>query len=178
MAEINWDEVSNAYPDRQYKDYAKEGNYKVKCVDAEVIDAGKNGNKLVKFYFEETDQYQFPTADHWISKNNTNWRIKHMKDLLVFLGSTEEKAKKVCETAESKDFEYAGKAYGKAFELLLSKKPEVELRVVFDGKYSRADFADRSVGRDLDKELGRSVLAEATPVKDDDEDIDLSNLPF
>jgi hypothetical protein len=176
MAEINWDDVAAAYPKRQFKDYAGEGNYKVKCIGAEVIDAGKNGNKLVKFYFEDTDQYQFPTADHWISKNNFNWRIKHMKDLLVFLGSTEEKAKKVCEAAESKDFEYAGKAYGKAFELLLAKEPEVELRVVKNGKFSVADFADRSVGRDLDKEIGRSVIAEATPVKE--EDIDLSDLPF
>ena len=146
MAEINWDSIEEEYKGGQYKDYAPEGKYTVKFNGVEIKPAGNKGNNIVKFKFEETDDYQFPTADHWMSKDKTNWRIKHMKDLLTVLSGNEDNAKKVCEMAESKnDFDYAAKAYEKAFDTLAKKKPEVEIEVFPDGKYSRAEFTDRRV---------------------------------
>lgn len=151
MASINWDSIEEEYKGGDYKDYAPEGKYKVKFVDVEIKPAGNKGNNIVKFKFEETDQYQFPTADHWMSKDKANWRIKHMKELLTVLSGNEENAKKVCEMAESKDsFDYATAAYEKAFKTLAKKKPEVEIEVWQEGKYSRAEFTDRRVAMKRD----------------------------
>lgn len=137
---INWDSIEEEYKggERQFKDYAPEGRHKVKLNDVEIIQKGDKGNYLVKFKFEETDTTQYQTADYWISKDKTNWRIKHMKDLLTYLSGNEENAKKVCEMAESKDdFEYAVKGYSKAFEALAKKKPSAEIEVYFSGNYSK-----------------------------------------
>lgn len=173
MASINWDDIEEQYGS-QYKDYAEDGVYKVKCDGVEIKDAGTKGNKVVKFHFEDTDDFQFPTADHWMVKEKSGWRIKHMKDLFVALGATEEKAKKCCELAEAKDdFEYAAKAYAKGFETLLAKKPEVEIEVYTDGKYARAEFTNRSVAMRRDNDKKDEPMSGA-------EEVDLSDvgLPF
>ena len=148
---INWDSIEEEYKGGDFKDYAPNGIYKVKFNGVEIKPAGSNGNYIVKFQFEDTDQYQFPTADHWMSKDKTNWRIKHMKELLTVLSGNEENAKKVCEMAESKgSFDYAVQGYEKAFSTLANKKPEVEIEVFPDGKYSRAEFTDRRVAMKRD----------------------------
>jgi len=158
---INWDSIEEEYKGGDFKDYAPEGKYTVKLASVEVKPAGSKGNCIVKFKFEDTDQYQFPTADHWMSKDKTNWRIKHMKELLTVLSGNEENAKKVCEMAESKgDFDYAVKSYTKAFEALAKRGPETEIEVYPDGKYSRAEFTDRRVAmkRDNDPMAGAQEL--------------------
>ena len=170
---INWDEIEEQYKS-QYKDYAEDGVYKVKCDGVEIKDAGNKGNKVVKFHFEETDDVQFPTADHWMVKDKDGWRIKHMKDLFIALGATEDKAKKACELAESKnDFEYAAKAYQNGFETLLAKKPEVEIEVYTDGKYARAEFTDRTVAMRRDNDKKDDVMADADEIS-----LDADEIPF
>lgn len=173
MAEINWGEIEEQYKGSQFKDYAEDGVYKVKCDGVEIKDAGSKGNKVIKFHFEDTDKFQFPTADHWMTKDKAGWRIKHMKDLFVALGSTEEKAKKCCEIAESKDdFEFAAKGYLKGFETLIAKKPEVEIEVYTEGKYARAEFTDRTVAM----RRNNNPLAGAEKVEE--EEIDFNEIPF
>lgn len=171
---IDWDELDKKYG---FKSYAEDGPYKVRLDGVEVKDVGSNGNKIVKFHIEETDDVKFPTIDHWLSVKNKGWRMHHMKDLYIALGSTEEKAKKCCELAESKDFDYAGKAYAKGFELLLAKKPEIEIEVYTENGYSRADFADRAISmrRDSSKKK-EEPMAGAEPVADDDEIV--LDIPF
>lgn len=146
---IDWNSIDEEFGG-DFLPYAEPGKYTVKFCDVEVKPVGSKGNNIVKFMFEDTD-VKFPSADHWMSKDKTNWRIKHMKDLLTVLSGNEENAKKVCEMAESKnDFEYAAKAYEKAFATLAKKKPEVEIEVYPDGKYSRAEFTDRRVAMKRD----------------------------
>ena len=177
MATINWSDVDSKYA-LQYKSYAEDGTYKVKCDGVEMKEAGSKGNMILKFHFEETNDVQFPTADHWMSKDNNNWRIHHMKELFIALGATEEKAKKCCELAESKDdFSYAAKAYKKGFDTLLAKKPEIEIEVWTEGKYARAEFTNRNVAmrRDNDQK-SEDPMADAEEVGDDE--IDLSDVPF
>ena len=170
---INWDDIEEQYGS-QYKDYAEDGVYKVKCDGVEIKDAGTKGNKVVKFHFEETDDVQFPTADHWMVKDKAGWRIKHMKDLFVALGATEDKAKKCCELAEAKDdFEYAAKAYEKGFDTLLAKKPEVEIEVYTDGKYARAEFTNRSVAMRRDNDKTDAVVTGAEEIS-----LDADEIPF
>ena len=142
---LDWNAIEEEYKG-DYKDYAPNGVYKVKVDGVELKQVGTKGNYIVKFHFEETDDYKFPTADHWLVKDKQNWRAKHMKDLMVVLGSSEENAKKACEISESKDsFDYAIQGYEKAFTTLAKKKPEVEIEISQDGKYSRAEFTDRRV---------------------------------
>ena len=149
---INWDNVESEYSNNEYKDYAPEGKHKVKCIDAETKQVGQNGNYIIKFIFEE-DDYKYPTADHWITKNKDNWRYHHMKSLFEVLGAPEDKAKQVIEKAEEKgDFEFAVKAYEASFKRLLAKKPEVEINVYFSGRTSAkgnpindAEFTDSRV---------------------------------
>ena len=152
-ANINWDEIDEQYGGSgDYKQYAPTGTYKVKFCDVEFKQAGSKGNYVLKFNFEE-DDYKYPTADHWLTKDKQNWRIKHMKDLMMVLGATEDQAKKACEISESKDsFDYAVQGYEKAFSTLAKKKPEVEIEVYPDGKYSRAEFTDRRVAMKRDSD--------------------------
>ena len=140
---IDWNEIDKVY-------YASEGTYKVKVDKVEIKQVGSKGNYIIKFGFAE-DDFKYPTADHWISKDKRNWRIKHMKDLMMVLGASEDQAKKACEISESKDdFEYAVQGYEKAFTTLAKKKPEVEIEVYPDGDYSRAEFTDRRVAMKRD----------------------------
>lgn len=173
MASIDWGEVDSKYAN-QYKDYADEGIYTVKCDGVEIKDAGTKGNKIMKFHFEEGDDVQYPTADHWMTKDNYGWRVHHVKELLIALGATEEKAKKCCEAAEAKDdFETAAKMYQKGFDILLAKKPEVEIEVYADGKYSRAEFRNRNVAMRRDNDKKEDVMSDAEEV-----DLSDSELPF
>lgn len=165
---INWDAIDEEFKS-DYKNYAPNGKYKVKFSEVEFKQAGTKGNYVVKFHFEDSDDYKFPTADHWLTKDKQNWRIKHMKDLMVVLGGAEENAKKACEVAESKDsFDYAVQGYEKAFSTLAKKKPEVEIEVFPDGKYSRAEFTDRRVAmRRDDQKVSDTIGGEVIPTADD-----------
>lgn len=174
---INWESVNDSFSS-DYKDYAPYGKHKVKVEDAEIKQVGTKGTYLIKFKFAE-DDYKYPTADHWISKNNDKWRYYHMKQLFVVLGAPEEKAKQVIEKAEEKgDYEFAAKAYEASFKRLLQKKPEVEIEITPDGKYSRAEFTDGRVRmkNDTDK-VNEVVGGEVIPTDIPNGEIDL-NIPF
>lgn len=175
MASINWDNLEEQMGSK-YKPYAEDGKYSVKCVDVE-IKTTSTGSVVEKFIFEEDEKAQFPTADHWISKKNDNFRAYHQKNLLVALGASEANARLAVEKAEAKDdFDYAVKAYETAFKALLKKEPTVEIEVYTEprnGKeYARAEFTDRSVamphGNDTKKETAAST----------EEEVDLSDIPF
>lgn len=154
MSVLDWDAIENEYAGNgDYLPYAEPGKYKVTCDGVEFKAAGNKGNYIMKFHFTDKDGVQFPTADHWLVKDKQNWRAKHCKDLFMVLGADEAKAKKGCELAESKgSFDYAVQAYEQGFAALIKKvKPEVEIEVTPDGKYSRAEFTDRRVAFKNDK---------------------------
>lgn len=169
MAGINWDAIDEEFGNSDYKQYAPTGTYEVAFSGVDFKQAGSKGNYVIKFGFEENDKYKFPTADHWLVKDKQNWRIKHMKDLMVVLGASEEDAKKVCELAEAKDsFDYAVRCYEKAFSTRAQKKPMVEIEVYPDGKYSRAEFTDRRVAMKRDEQkVSDAIGGEVIPTADD-----------
>lgn len=142
---LDWNAIEDEFGG-DYTPYADNGIYTVTCDGVEFKQAGSKGNYVMKFHFAEQDGVQFPTADHWLVKDKQNWRAKHCKDLMVALGCTEENAKKACEAAESKGFDYAVSAYEQGFNRWIEKNsPKVEIEVYPDGKYSRAEFTDRRV---------------------------------
>lgn len=180
---IDWDAAEEAMGG-DFKPYANEGIHKVKCNDIEIKEVGENGSVVMKFKFEETE-VAYPSADHWLSFKNNNWRYIHNKRLMMVLGASEEAAKKAVEMAESKpDKANVIKAYEACYKKLLAKKPEVEIEVYTDGKYSRAEFTDKRVAMPRD-DKPKQIIAATVPIDDPlagaeemtSED-DLSSLPF
>lgn len=176
---IDWDDVQkNAGGD--FKNYYADGDYKAKCDGVEIKEVGQNGSVIMKFHFEETDEAQYPTADHWLSFKNDAWRQWHNKCLMVVLGATDDAAKKAVEMAESKSGkENIIKGYEAVYKKLLAKKPEVEIEVFTENNYARAEFKDRTVAMPHDNE-GQPKPTSSEPASpiDGAEEIDLSDVPF
>lgn len=143
---INWDEVQEKAGGGN-KNYYADGDYTVKCDGVEIKEVGQNGSVIMRFHFEETKEGQYPTADHWLSFKNNNWRMWHNKCIMQMLGASEDNAKKAVEIAEGKgDKEGIMKGYETCYKKLLAKKPEVKIEVYTDEKgYARAEFKDRNV---------------------------------
>ena len=177
----NWDQLENEMGGK-FKDYADDGDYKVKCNSVEVKEVGTNGSVIMKFGFEE-DEVQYPTADHWLSFKNENFRKYHSRNLMMVLGASKENAQKAVDMCEGKSGKDAiMKAYEQAFNKLVAKKPEVEIEVYTEtnpnnGKdYARAEFKNRSVAmphgdKPAKKDDGDNII-------DQGEEIELGDLPF
>lgn len=176
---LDWDSIQES-AGGNYKNYAADGDYKVKCNSVEIKEVGQNGSVIMKFGFEE-DDVQYPTADHWLSFKNDKWRQWHNKCLMVVLGASDDAAKKAVEMAESKDGkDNVIKGYEAVYKKLLAKKPEVEIEVYTDEKnYARAEFKNRSVAMPHDNDTAKK--ADDNPLEgatDASSDIDLSEVPF
>lgn len=176
---INWDDVQEKMGGN-FKNFYADGPYKAKCNGVEIKEVGSNGSVIMKFSFEEGDDGQYPTADHWLSFKNDSWRQWHNKCLMVVFGATEDAARKAVEMAESKEGkENIIKGYEACYKKLLAKKPEVEIDVYTDEKgYARAEFKDRSVAMPHDdapakENKGDDILAEGEAV-----DLSEADLPF
>lgn len=177
MPNINWENLENDY--NKFKNYASEGTYTVKCDGVEIKEVGANGSVVMKFHFEDTD-VQYPTADHWLSFKNDNWRQWHNRCLMIVLGASEDAAKKAVETCEGKDDKEAiTKAYEMMYKKLLAKKPTVKIDVFQDGKYTRADFNDRSVAMPRDNEQPKKSADPMDGAEDfTDEELSAADIPF
>lgn len=162
---------------RNYKTFAKDGDYTVKCDKVEITEVGQNGSVIMKFGF---DNEEIPTANHWLSFKNINWRRWHNKCLMVVFGATDEAAKKAVEMAEKSDKkEDIIKRYDMMYKKLLAKKPEVEVEVYTDGKgYKRAEFKDGSVAMPHDDEPKAEKAETADDILAQGEQIEVEDLPF
>lgn len=177
---IDWRKVEEDAGSK-YKNYAKPGTYKVKCVDVDIREVGTNGSVAQDFIFEEDDNYQYPKATHWLSFKNDSWRQWHNRQLMVVLGSSESTAEKAIDKIEALgDKEKIMKGYATAYKALLKKKPEVEIEVFPDGKYSRAEFTDERVAMSHDDAKPAAEDTDEVVPEDieDGEEIDLSSIPF
>lgn len=160
-----------------FKNYYADGKYTAKCDGVEIKEVGQNGSVIMKFHFEETDDGQYPTADHWLSFKNEKWRKWHNRCLMIVLGATADSAEKAVDMCESKSGkDNIVKAYDQVYKKLLAKKPEVDIEVYTDGKYARAEFKDRSVNmnngnKKEDKEPANTIIEEG-------EEIEIDSLPF
>lgn len=166
-----------------FKNYLADGDYTTRCDGVEIKEVGQNGSVIMKFHLESLDNGQFPTADHWLSFNNENFRYVHSKRLMVLFGATEEAAKKAVEMAESKSGkENIIKAYDACFNKLLIKKPEVKVEVYTDEDgFAKAEFKDRSVAMSHSKTPQKENKGDsASDIIDNGEKVDLTDaeLPF
>lgn len=177
---LDWTKIQEESGSK-FKPYFADGKYTAKCDGVEIKEVGSNGSVIMKFHFEETEQAQFPTADHWLSFRNESWRAWHNKCLMVVLGASEENAKKAVELCEGKDGkENKIKAYEQTYKKLLAKKPEVEIEVFTEDNYARAEFTDRTVAMPHDNEPQKEAPKDEildNPVEGAEE-VDLGELPF
>lgn len=178
---IDWKQVEENNGNK-YKNYAKPGIYKVKCIDVDIREVGSNGSVAQEFIFEEDDERQYPKATHWLTfkEGKDGWRQWHNRQLMIVLGSTEETAEKAIDKIEalgSKEKIMDG--YKTAYKALLNKKkPTVEIEVYPDGKYTRSEFTDDRVAMPHDDAKPAPVSDEIIPEDIPDGEIDLSELPF
>lgn len=169
----------------QYKQYAADGKYKAKVSDVNVKEVGTNGSVAVEFLFEETDDYQYPKATHWLSFKNVNWTKWHFKCLLETLGIATSSAEKAIDACESKrdDRDALIKAYEQTFKKAAARHQEVEIEVFTElnqsnGKeYARAEFLDDKVAMPHDDApKSNEVVPEEIP--EDSEVLNISDIPF
>ena len=176
---INWENIDKEMGGN-FKEFAPDGKYTVECNGIEIKEVGSNGSIIMKFGFAEGD-YKYPTADHWLTfkEGKENFRQYHNRNLMMVLGATKENAQKAVELCESKSGKDAiVKAYEQTFKKLLAKKPEVSIEVWADGKYSKADFDDRSVSFPRDNAKPEETSEPEAVAPRDDEEIDIDSLPF
>lgn len=176
MADFNWDEMADEFGGK-YKDYCPAGIWKAK-LDTVEHRVASTGTLWEEFKFQDSDNYAFPKVSHPLSQKNAKWRAWHWKELFVFLGATEENAKKAVEACESKgDFDKIAAAYLSSMERLVAKHPEVEIEAWKDGKYMRADFNARvRMSHPDDDKPAKTIdpFEGATPA----DDIDAGDIPF
>ena len=178
---IDWDKLE-AEQDKGFKEYAPEGRYTVKVEKVDIHIVGTNGSIAQDFFFEESNEYKFPKATHWLSTKNVNWRQYHNRNLMMLLGASKEAAQKAVDACEAKDGNKATliNAYQAMYDKLIAKAPEVEIEVWQDGKYSRGEFTDRSVrmsypddAKPAKKDNADDILDEAEEVNLDQENLEI-----
>ena len=147
MAE-SWDELENKY--NQFKDWAPDGDFKVKVDKVEVRESS-TGTKWMDIFLLQDEQYSYPRFSHPISSKNAGWRKWHFHLIFMQLGASKEDARKAADTCEAKgDFEKIAAAYVQAASRLAAKHPEIEIKVWTEpgsngNNYARADFKDSKV---------------------------------
>ena len=175
MGTIDWEDAQKNYG---YKNYAKPGIYKVKCIDMEIKETS-TGSIAQEFIFEE-DSNKYPKATHWLTfkEGKDGWRQWHNLNLMMVLGSSEDTAKKAIEKIEALEGkDKIVKGYEAAYKALLKKTPTVEIEVYPDGNYSRAEFNDSSVAMPHESKPA-PVADDVAPEEIPDGEIDLSDIPF
>lgn len=184
MATTNWEELDKEMGG-DFKDFVEDGDYTVKCDSIEVKEVGTNGSIVMKFGFEEADNAQYPTADHWLSFKNENFRKYHSRNLMMVLGASKENAQKAVDICESKSGKDAiVKAYEQTFGKLVTKKPEVEIEVYTErnqsnGKdYARAEFKDRSVAMPHGDKPAKTEKVDDPLAGSEEVDLSDSDIPF
>lgn len=175
----DWEALDNEMGGN-YKNYAEDGKYKLKCNTIEIKEVGSNGSVIMKFGFEE-DDVKYPTADHWLTfkEGKDNWRKYHSRNLMMVLGASKENAQKAVDMCEGKSGKEAiMKAYEQAFGKLIAKKPEVGVEVFTENNYARAEFLDRSVAMPHGNEPAKENKNDNILEQGEELDLSEDSLPF
>lgn len=176
---LDWGEIEK--DNQRYKNYAKPGVYEVKCEDVVIKEVGTNGSVVQEFVFAEDDSNKYPKATHWLTfkEGKEAWRQYHNRQLMIVLGSDKETAEKAIDKIEAlKDKEKIMKGYETVYKNLLKKNHKVEIEVYQDGKYTKSEFTDRTVAMPHESKPA-PVDDDVAPMDiEDDDELDLSSLPF
>lgn len=101
---MNWEQMEKEAGQEkqgQFKEYAPNGEYKVRLESAEVIDRDNWKSPAIRFTWAEDDKYKYPkSVNHWLSIPNPVWRAVHQRNILMALGIEKKKAQELVEAAE------------------------------------------------------------------------------
>lgn len=185
---INWSELDKQAnsSEKQYLDYAKNGEHKVKLASVEIKDKDTWKSPAATFIWAD-GEYKYPrSVSHWLSMGNPAWRQRHNRDILVAFGFPKEKANQLIDAAEkSQERKDLVANYQKLYNQVASRAPEVEIVIqgqYRDGKpvcsssgtqYSESDFKSRSIRMMAEPPttLEENLLSDA-------EEINLDEMPF
>lgn len=189
---INWNELDKqaGTSEKQYLDYAKNGEYKVKLASVEIRDKDTWKSPAVTFIWAD-GEYKYPRSiTHWLSIPNPDYRQRHNRDILMVFGFTKEKAEQLIEVAEkSQERKDLVENYQKLYDQVAKRAPEVEIvvqdqyrdgkRVVATSKKgtqytpNESDFKAHPprMMKEAPTELEQNLLEDA-------EDINLDGIPF
>lgn len=125
---LDWNTIEEeSKNNKQYLDYAPNGEHTVKVKEAAKRD---NGNGWFEFTFEDAE-YKFPKLSFaFFGDAKINYRAHYYKEVMKLLGCTEDQARKAVEVCEGKDGrENVFKAYADAFGKLAKKHPQMAIEV-------------------------------------------------
>lgn len=190
---LNWEAIeAEASNNKNFKDYAPNGEHTVKVNEVTKRD---NGKGWFEFTFEDTE-YKFPKLSFaFFRDEKINYRAHYYKEVMKQLGANEDQARKAVEVCEGKSGrENVFKAYVDAFGRLAKKHPEltIEVRDQYDRDgnpvrsaqgtiYGESVFARKSGlqfpsnGAQKAEKKSDDILEGAEEVTDEE---DLSALPF
>lgn len=191
MSNLDWTTIEKeATTNKQYLDYAPNGEHTVKVKEATKRD---NGNGWFEFTFEDTE-YKFPKLSFaFFGDAKINYRAHYYKEVMKLLGCTEDQARKAVEVCEDKDGrENVFKAYADAFGKLAKKHPQmsIEVRDQYDRNgqpvrsaqgtiYGESVFAKDSGLQFKSKGASSAdVQSESSDPLAGAEQVDLGDLPF
>lgn len=186
---INWDEADKQTGgNNTYKQYAPNGEYKVKLDHVEVRDKDTWKSPAMEFHWKDTDEYKFPkSATHWLSIPNPSWRAVHNRNIIMQFGVEKKKAEELVEAAErDQDRIKLVKAYEELYKRLAERGNEVEITVHDqygrDGKLVKSPKGYAYSETDFKGYGARMANAPKEPAVQDgaaeDEPIDLNEIPF
>lgn len=188
---VDWEEVdkqNSKQSQHGYKDYAPNGEYKVKLDHVEIRDNDKWKSPAMTFWWKETADHKFPkTCTHWLSIPKPTYRQGHNLNILKAFGIEEAKAKELIEAAErDQDRIKLVKGYEALYKRIAERGAEVEITVHDqydrDGNvvtspsgtvYSESDFKAWGC-----RTANRPKKATVADKMGDDEEIDLNEIPF
>ena len=189
MSNLDWNTIEKeATTNKQYLDYAPNGEHTVKVKEATKRD---NGNGWFEFTFEDTE-YKFPKLSFALfSDAKINYRAHYYKEVMKLLGCTEDQARKAVEVCEGKDGrENVFKAYADAFGKLAKKHPQmtIEVRDQYDRDgnpvmsangtvYGESVFAKKSCLQ-FPSNVAKKVQTTSDPLEGAEEVEDDLSLPF
>lgn len=187
---MNWEQMekeAGMENQKTFKEYAPNGEHKVKLESAEVIDRENWKSPAIRFTWAEDDQYKYPkSVNHWLSITNPSWRAVHQRNILMALGIEQKKAQELVEAAEKdKDRIKLVRGYEALYKRVAERKPETTIVVQDqwrDGKpvvsdkgtaYSESDFKSGSC-RMMEGHEDKPSTAESS----NNDDFGLDSIPF
>lgn len=124
---LNWEEIEAAATNSQFKNYANNGEYKVKVAS---VEGKENGNGWFEFQFEESEVKYPKLSMAFFGDDKVNYRAHYYKEVMKLLGASESAARKAVETCESKETRKdAFNTYVQMFTRLVDKHPQIEIEV-------------------------------------------------
>lgn len=185
---LDWNKIEEEANNKNFKDYAPNGEHTVKVDTAGYKD---NGNGWFEFTFEE-GEFKYPKLSvAFFGDGKINFRAHYYKEIMKLLGASEESARKAVDSCESKaNRNDIAKTYTDMFSRLAKKHPQIkiEVRDQYDKNgnpvcseqgtiYGESVFTKDSGLQFKSKKATSNTISSSDPLAGAEE-VDLNDMPF